>query len=260
VNLETTLRAKRAQGRKLLVPYLTGGGTDDWTATIGAIAAAGADAIEIGIPFSDPVMDGPTIQAASEQALRRGTTPLSVLDELATVDAGVPLVIMTYYNLVFRMGEARFAAAAARAGVDGVILPDLPLEESTSWCAAADEHGIETVMLAAPTAPDERLPRVCARARGFVYGVGLLGVTGERQALADSALVIAKRLKAVTDVPVLIGVGISNAAQAAEVSQVADGVVVGSAVMRCVLEGGDPQAVGDLVAGRRAGLDGVSTS
>jgi tryptophan synthase alpha chain len=158
------------------------------------------------------------------------------------------------------MGEARFAAAAARAGVDGVIIPDLPLEEATSWCAAADEHGVETIMLAAPTASDERLHRVCARARGFVYGVGLLGVTGERQALADSALVIAKRLKAVTDLPVLIGVGISNAAQAAEVSQVADGVVVGSAVMRCVLEGGDAEAVGAFVAGLRAGLDGVATA
>jgi tryptophan synthase alpha chain len=253
--LETALRARRAEGRKALVPYMTGGFDEDWTEVVRAMAAAGADAIEIGIPFSDPVMDGPTIQEASEVALRRGTTPASVLTELRGLDAGVPLAVMTYYNLVFRAGHERFASELAASGVSAAILPDLPLEESGPWCEAADAAGVETVMLAAPTAPDERLPRVCERARGFVYGVGLMGVTGERAALASSATVMAKRLKAVTDRPVLIGIGISNAEQAVEVCHEADGVVVGSAILRRLLDGAGPEGVGALIADLRAGLD-----
>jgi tryptophan synthase alpha chain len=253
--LETTLRTARAAGRKLLVPYLTGGLGSDWVETVRAVAEAGADAIEIGIPFSDPVMDGPVIQEASEQALRAGATPQSVLDQLRGHDAGVPLAVMTYYNIAFHMGHERFAAALHDADVAAAILPDLPLEESGEWAVAADAAGVETVMLAAPTAPDERLPRVCARARGFVYAVGLLGVTGERDALAASATIIAGRLKAVTDKPVLIGVGISNAAQAVEASTVADGVVIGSAVVRRVLEGDGPLGVAAFVAEVRAALD-----
>jgi tryptophan synthase alpha chain len=253
--LETALRAARADGRKLLVPYLTGGLGTDWVETVRAVAEAGADAIEIGIPFSDPVMDGPVIQEASEKALRDGATPQSVLDQLRDHDAGVPLAVMTYYNIAFHMGHERFAAALGGAGVSAAILPDLPLEESGEWATAADAAGIETVMLAAPTAPDERLPRVCARARGFVYAVGLLGVTGEREALASSATIIAGRLKAVTDKPVLIGVGISNAEQAVEASKVADGVVIGSALVRRVLAGSGPLGAAAFIAEVRAALD-----
>jgi tryptophan synthase alpha chain len=253
--LETALRAARADGRKLLVPYLTGGLGRDWVETVRAVAEAGADAIEIGVPFSDPVMDGPVIQEASEKALLAGATPQSVLDQLRGHDAGVPLAVMTYYNIAFHMGHERFAAALHDADVSAAILPDLPLEESGEWSVAADAAGIETVMLAAPTAPDERLPRVCARARGFVYAVGLLGVTGERDALADSATVIAARLKAITDKPVLIGVGISNAEQAVEASKVADGVVIGSALVRRVLAGAGPHGAAEFVAEVRAALD-----
>jgi tryptophan synthase alpha chain len=253
--LESTLRAARDRGRKLLVPYVTGGLGDDWTDIVRAVAAAGADAIEIGIPFSDPVMDGPTIQEASELALRAGVTPQSVLDGLRDLDAGVPLAVMTYYNIAFHMGHERFAQSLADVGVAAAILPDLPLEEAGPWCAVADDAGIETVMLAAPTAPDERLPRICARSRGFVYGVGLLGVTGERTALASSALVMAKRLKAVTDMPVLVGVGVSTAAQAIEICQEADGVIVGSALIRRLLDGAGPEGAAAFVAELRAGLD-----
>ena len=256
LELEATLRAARDRGRKLLVPYVTGGMSDDWTSSLQAMAAAGADAVEVGIPFSDPVMDGPTIQETSSRALARGATPASVLTELRTVDAGVPLVAMTYYNLVFRPGEARFARWLAEAGVAGAIVPDVPLEESGPWCAAADAEGVETVLLAAPTASDERLARVCERARGFVYGVSLLGVTGERTALADTAGQIAKRLKAATDRPVIVGIGISTPAQAVEVCEAgADGVVVASAIMRRLLDGGGPEAAGDAVAAIRAALD-----
>lgn len=253
--LESALRTVRSQGRKCLVPYVTGGLGEEWPEVVRAVADAGADAIEIGIPFSDPVMDGPVIQEASELALRAGATPVTILDELRRIDAGVPLAVMTYYNLAFHMGLERFAASLADAGVSAAILPDLPLEEVGPWATAADEAGVETVLLAAPTAPDDRLPRIAARARGFVYAVGLLGVTGERDALAESSLVIARRCKAVTDTPVLVGVGVSSAAQAVEVCAEADGVVVGSALMRRVLEGAGPSGAGAFVAEIRAALD-----
>jgi len=254
--LERSLRQQRADGRKLLVPYVTGGLDDAWTDVVAAVADAGADAIEVGIPFSDPVIDGPVIQAASERALARGATPLSVLDELRRVDAGVPLVVMTYYNIAFRLGLTRFASSLVDAGVVGAILPDLPLEEVGPWARAADAAGVETVLLSAPTAPDERLVRVCERSRGFVYAVGLLGVTGERATLAASATVIARRLKQVTDKPVLVGVGVSNEQQAVEVSEVADGVVVGSALVRRLLDGEGPLGAGAFVGSLRAALDG----
>ena len=252
---ELSLRATRESGRKLLIAYVTGGLHDEWPDVVRAVADAGADAIEIGIPFSDPVMDGPIIQEASELALRDGASPVTVLDTLRTIDAGVPLAVMTYYNLAFHMGHERFASLMYEAGVRAAILPDLPLEEVGPWATAADPAGIETVMLAAPTAPDERLPRVVARSRGFVYAVGLLGVTGERDALAESSLVIARRLKAITDKPVLGGVGVSNGQQAAEVSQVADGCVIGSALMRRVVEGEGPAGAGAFIADVRAALD-----
>ena len=202
--METEFRAKREQGRKLLVPYVTGGLTG-WQQAIRAAADAGADAIEIGIPFSDPVMDGPIIQEASQRALDAGVTPLSIFEEARELEVGIPLAVMCYYNTIHHAGHERFAYQLVSAGISAAIVPDLPLEESDLWCAAADAAGIETVMLAAPTAPDERLPRIAVRSRGFLYSIGLLGVTGERLSLAASATALAKRLKAVTDVPVLVG-------------------------------------------------------
>ena len=184
--LETALNARIAAGGKCLVPYITGG-YPGWVDAIRACAAQGADAVEIGLPFSDPVMDGPVIQAASQVALEGGTNYIKILHEVRTLDVGIPLVVMCYYNTVFHAGHERFASDLAAAGISAAIVPDLPLEESGDWCAAADAAGIETVMLAAPTAPDERLPRVVERARGFVYSVGLLGVTGERTSLALTA-------------------------------------------------------------------------
>lgn len=253
--LERALRSARDRGRKLLVPYVTGGLGDEWPDVVRAVAAAGADAVEIGVPFSDPVMDGPTIQEASERALAAGATPQSIFDGLRGLDAGVPLVVMTYYNIAFHMGHERFARSLVDVGVSAAILPDLPLEEADPWCTVADEVGVETVLLAAPTAPDERLPRICERSRGFVYGVGLLGVTGERAALADSAIVMAKRLKAVTDKPVLVGIGVSTAEQAVAVCHEADGVIVGSALIRRLLDGGGPEGAAAFIGELREGLD-----
>ncbi len=253
--MEQQFRAARAAGRKLLVPYITGG-YPGWEDAIRAAVIAGADGLEIGIPFSDPVMDGPVIQQASQAALDSGATPPAIIDAAAGLQVGVPLAVMTYYNLVHHDGHERFAGRLADARIDACILPDLPLEEAGPWCAAADAAGVETVLLAAPTAPDERLPRIAARVRGFVYSVGLLGVTGERAALAASATALAARLKAITDVPVLVGVGVSNAEQAREACQVADGVIQGASVMRRLMEGG-PEAVGAYVAEVRAAIDEV---
>jgi tryptophan synthase alpha chain len=257
---DPALREARDAGRKLLVPYVTGGLSPDWCEVVAAVAAAGADAIEVGIPFSDPVMDGPTIQEASTRALANGATPSSVVAELGRVDAGVPLVVMTYYNVVFRSGHRRFARSLVDNGVAGAIVPDLPLDEFTDWGRAADDAGVETILLAAPTTPDDRLAEICARCRGWVYGVGLMGVTGERASLAASATTMAKRLKAVTDLPVLIGVGVSNPEQAIEASAEADGVIVGSALVRRLLDGGGPEAAASFVGELRAALDGMEPS
>lgn len=253
--LEAALRRRIDGGGKCLVPYITGG-YPGWEDCVRECAANGADAIEIGIPFSDPVMDGPVIQQASQAALEAGATPVSILQQVRTLDVGIPLAVMCYYNTVFHAGHERFAADLHAAGVSGAIVPDLPLEESADWCAAADAAGVETVMLAAPTAPDDRLPRVAARARGFVYSVGLLGVTGERQTLAGTATALAARVKKVTDRPVLVGVGVSNAEQAVEASRVADGVIMGASVVRRMMEGGS-DAVGAYVAEVRRALDAM---
>lgn len=252
--LEAHLRARRGAGRKLLVPYVTGG-LGSWSEVVRAVADAGADAVEIGLPFSDPVMDGPTIQAASERALAEGATPEGILTDLADLDAGVPLVVMTYFNLVFRAGVERFAARAVAAGVSGVILPDLPLEELAEWEPAASASGLETVQLASPLSGDDRLRRLCEASRGYIYGVNLLGVTGERSQLGRTSADLARRLKAVTDLPVLMGFGISSGEQASQVAEHADGVVVGSALMRLVLDGACAEQVGAFVSDLRAALD-----
>jgi tryptophan synthase alpha chain len=253
--VEGALRATRDKGQKLLVPYVTGGVRADWVDVLFAMAEAGADAIEVGLPFSDPMVDGPTIQEASMTALRRGTTPPSLLAELRSVEPPVPLVLMTYCNLVLRAGTRRFASELAGAGVRGAILPDLPLEESAEWEADAGSEGVETVLLAAPATPDERLGEICRRAHGFVYGVNLMGVTGERENLAATSAVLAKRLKTVTDKPVLMGFGVSGPAQAVAAAEHSDGVVVASALMRALLDGATPGEVAERVGAIRASLE-----
>jgi len=255
IDLEQHLRQRRDGGRKLLVPYVTGGLGSHWTEVLMAMADAGADAIEIGIPFSDPVMDGPTIQEASQRALDLGATPPGIFAAVAEVDVGIPLVAMTYYNLVFRTGHRRFARTLAEVGVSGAIVPDIPLEENLDWVRAADDAGVATVLLASPVTPDDRLARICERSRGFVYGVSLMGITGERASLAESAAVMAKRLKAVTDKPVLIGFGVSTPQHAVAAAAEADGVVVASALMRRMLDGASPEDIGQAVSDMRRALD-----
>lgn len=255
VSLEAHLRDLRARGRKLLVPYVTGG-LGEWVAALEAVAGAGADAVEVGLPFSDPVMDGPVIQEASVRALAGGATPHAILSALPGADlGGTPVAVMTYYNLIARGGLRRSAHTLAEARVSAAILPDLPVDELDPWRREAEEAGVETVLLAAPTTPEKRLKMIVSRAQGFVYAVGVMGVTGERSSLAASAVEIARRCKETTDLPVLVGVGISTPDQAVEVCRVADGVVVGSAIVRRLLDGDGPEGAAKLVASFREALD-----
>jgi tryptophan synthase alpha chain len=253
--LERVLRERRASGRKLLVPYVTGGYDDEWLDVVRAVAAAGADAVEVGLPFSDPVMDGPVIQEASVRALARGTTPSGIIAALAGADVGIPIAVMSYVNPIAHLGYRRAAMSLAASHIAGAIVPDLPLDEADEWRAEAAAAGVDAVQLVAPTTTDDRLVRICEAARGFVYAIGLLGVTGERGSVADSALLLAKRAKLITDTPVLVGVGISTPEQAVAVSAVADGVIVGSALMRRVLEGEGASGAAAFVQALRDGLD-----
>jgi tryptophan synthase alpha chain len=256
--LEAVLTARRHTGHKLLVPYVTGGMDADWLLTMEALAGAGADAIEVGIPFSDPMIDGPTIQEASLRALERGTTPDGILADLSRIDVGVPVVVMTYYNLIYRAGHERIAGLMAESGVSGAIIPDLPLEEVGPWARAADHAGVASVLLVAPSTPAGRIAAVCRRSRGFVYAVGRMGVTGEQAELAESARQVAQRVGEATDLPVCVGIGVSSPAQAVKVCEVADGVVVGSALVRRLLEGGGPDAAAAFVSSLRRALDGMA--
>jgi tryptophan synthase alpha chain len=253
--LEKALRAQRDAGRKLLIPYLMGGMTDDWGQSLAAVVAAGADAVELGIPFSDPMMDGPVVQEAALRALQRGTTPDLVLDGIARAEVTVPVAVMTYYNIVYRGGHKRMANSFVASGVSGAILPDLSLEEIGPWAVEADEAGVETVLLVAPSSPEDRVARICARARGFVYAVARMGVTGERADVGAEARLVVERIRRHTDMPVCVGVGVSTPEQAAEVCEVADGVVVGSALVRRLLAGEGPEGAADFVGSLRAAID-----
>jgi tryptophan synthase alpha chain len=257
-DLAGVLRARRDAGHKLLIPYVMGGLADDWALVLPALARAGADAVEVGIPFSDPVMDGPVIQEAAHRSLQRGTTPHSVLDDLSRAEAGLPLAVMTYYNLVLRAGHRRLAHSLIRSGVTGAIVPDLPLEELNGWADEAEAAGVATVLLAAPSSPPERVAAIAERARGFVYAVARMGVTGERSALGDEAAGVVARVRECTDLPVCLGVGIGDPAQAAEAAERADGVVVGSALVRRLLDGGGPEGAGEFVGELRRALDRVA--
>jgi tryptophan synthase alpha chain len=230
------------------VAFLTAG-DPSLDATVGAalaLEAAGVDVLELGVPFSDPLADGPVIQRSSERALARGVTLARVLETVARIreKSELPLVLFSYLNPLLQRGVERVLQDAARAGVDGVLVTDLPPEEAGEWIKAARAAGIDTVFLASPTSPDERLRLVAEASRGFVYAVSRTGVTGERQALSSDARPLVERLRALTDVPVALGFGISTPEQVQEASAVADAVVVGSALVRFLEE--HPQ--GDLGA------------
>ncbi len=227
--------ALRARGEKALIPFVTAGDPDLGVteALLPALAAAGADAIELGVPWSDPVAEGPTIQRSSERALRAGTTLRRVLNLVKSVrpTLDVPLVLMGYANSFLTMGEQRFPEAACEAGVDGIITVDCPPEEEPGYFAALEACGVDGILLAAPTTRPERLAMLARRTRGFLYYVSLTGVTGARRELPPELEENLARIRAVSQVPVCVGFGISTPEQARHVARLADGVVVGSALV-----------------------------
>jgi tryptophan synthase alpha chain len=242
-----------APGRAALMPYLMGGfPTMEESLRIGqAYADGGADLMELGVPFSDPLADGPVIHAAGTAALQAGATVAGVLEVCAQLSRRLPVVVMLYANLVFARGPEAFAASLAEAGASGLIVPDLPLEESGEVLAACDAAGVALVPLVAPTTPDDRLAAIGARARGFLYTVSVTGTTGERAALSDRFGAVIARAKQHTDVPVALGFGIGAPEQAVQAAEAgADGVIVGSRLVRAAAEAGDPAgAVRELVQG-----------
>jgi len=246
----TAFEKARADGRAALVGYLPAGFPDVQGAidALRAMVDAGCDVIEVGLPYSDPVMDGPTIQAAAQQALDRGVRTVDVLRTVEAVAAtGTPTVVMTYWNPIERYGVDRFARDLAAAGGAGLITPDLTPDADPHWPAAADAHGLDKVYLVAPSSTDERIAMTVAACRGFVYATAVMGVTGARASTSELAAPLVARTKAVTDLPVGVGLGVSNGDQAAEIASYTDGVIVGSAFVRALLD-----HPGDSAAGLRA--------
>lgn len=253
MSIATAFDQARAEGRSALIGYLPAGFPDvaGGIDAMRAMVDAGCDAIEVGLPYSDPVMDGPTVQAAAQQALDGG---VRIADVMRTVEAvaatGTPTVVMTYWNPVERYGVPRFAADLANAGGAGLITPDLTPDSAPEWIAAADEHDLDKIFLVAPSSTEARVAMTTAACRGFVYATAVMGVTGTRTTTSDLAAPLVARTKATTSLPVAVGLGVSNGAQAAEIAAYADGVIVGSAFVRVVLDhpGDRPGALRALTA------------
>jgi tryptophan synthase alpha chain len=246
-SIEAAFAAAREQSRAALMPYLMGGFPDQETATAlaGAYADAGADLIELGVPFSDPLADGPTIHAADTAALAAGATLESVLETCAAVGGRLPVALMAYANMILAVGPAEFADKARAANASGVIVPDLPLEERGPIAEALSERDLALIPLVAPTSPPERRAEICAGAEGFVYLVSTVGVTGEREELPAELSDLISAAKEEASVPVAVGFGISTSDQAAAVGKVADGVIIGTRLVRAVADApGRDSAVG----------------
>ncbi|MBD3401910.1 tryptophan synthase subunit alpha [candidate division GN15 bacterium] len=265
--ITSAFAACRSHNRAALIPYLMAGYPDETTfvALVDAVFDAGADLLEIGIPFSDPLADGPTIQRAAQTALSHGVTVEQTLDMLARIrnTDSKPLVIMSYLNPLLRYGLDRFAAEAARIGVRGLIVPDVIIEESATLERTMRTAGIDLVHLIAPTSPPDRRASILQRSRGFVYLVSIAGVTGARRELPASLTTMIRAIRTASPVPVAVGFGISTPEQAASVGREADGVVVGSALIDCIDRAGSPSAsitrAADFIATLRRGLNRSET-
>lgn len=237
----------RAEDRAALIGYLPAGfpTLDGSIKALTTMVDAGCDVIEIGLPYSDPVMDGPTVQAAAQQALDGGIRTSDVLRVVEAVAAtGVPTLVMTYWNPIERYGVERWAADFASAGGAGLITPDITPDYSAEWIAAADAHDLDKVFLLAPSSTDERIAMTTAACRGFVYAAAVMGVTGARTTTSDLAGPLVARARATTDLPIGVGLGVSNGDQAAETAAYADGVIVGSAFVRTILDHPGDEAAG----------------
>jgi tryptophan synthase alpha chain len=246
------------QRRPALIGYLPAGfpSVEGGIEAIRAMVDAGVDAVEVGFPYSDPVIDGPVIQRATEAALAAGVRSADVLRTVERVaGAGAPIVVMTYWNPVERYGVARFARDLAAAGGAGLITPDLIPDEAAEWIAASDEHALDRVFLVSPSSTDARLASTVAACRGFVYATAVMGVTGARDQVSEAAPTLVGRVRAVTRVPVAVGLGVRDGAQAAAIGAYADGVIVGSALVSALADGGVAAVrtlTADLAAGVRA--------
>ena len=247
--LDELFARTRSEGRAALIGYLPAGfpTTEDAVAGLQAMVEGGVDAIEVGMPYSDPLLEGPVIQAAHEVALAHGTRQADVLRTVAAVAGQVPTVVMGYWNPVHHYGFARWAADLRAAGGVGAITPDLIPDEAPEWLAACAEQDLAPVFLVAPSSTDERIAVVGRANRGFVYAAAVMGVTGARAEVGRGARALVARTRAQTDLPVAVGIGVSTGAQAAEVASFADGVVVGSALVSAMASGG-PDAVRALTA------------
>jgi tryptophan synthase alpha chain len=260
--LSDALAKAKADSRAALIGYLPVGypSVDLSIEAMRAMVAGGVDIVEVGVPYSDPVLDGPTIQAAAEPAVRAGVNIGDALRAVsAVVDSGAAAVIMTYWNPVERYGVERFAADLAAAGGAGTITPDLIPDEAAPWLAASDAYGLDRIFLVAPSSSDARIVSTAASSRGFLYAAALMGVTGARHTVGDAAAAPVGRVRRLApDIPVCVGLGVSNGEQAAQVAGFADGVIVGSALVRCLLDSPDAGGVAavealahDLAAGAR---------
>lgn len=238
--IDAAFKKLRLQRKKAFIPYITAGdgGLALTKRLVCALERSGADIIELGVPFSDPVADGPTIQAASQRALAKGTTVRKILAAVKTLrrQTQIPIVFMTYYNPVLRYGLKDFFAACRSAGVDGLIVPDLPCEESRELIRAGSAADVATIFLAAPTSTPKRVSEIAARSRGFIYYVSLTGVTGARRALPRDIMTNIRRIRSFSKKPVAVGFGVSNTRQAADLARIADGVIVGSAIVKIIGE------------------------
>ncbi|MFD0272211.1 tryptophan synthase subunit alpha [Streptomyces sp. NPDC127106] len=241
--LSDTLAKAKAEDRAALVAYLPAGfpTVDGGIEAVKAVVEGGADIVEVGLPHSDPVLDGAVIQTADDIALRGG---VKIADVLRTVReaheaTGAPVLVMTYWNPIDRYGVERFATELAAAGGAGCILPDLPVQESAPWREHADRNGLATVFVVAPSSKDERLATITAAGSGFVYAASLMGVTGTRESVGHEAQELVRRTRTTTELPVCVGLGVSNAVQAKEVAGFADGVIVGSAFVKLLLDAPD---------------------
>jgi len=249
--IAAAFRAAADEGRAALMPYMMAGYPDRETglAVAAAYVDSGADLIELGVPFSDPLADGPTIHAAATAALDAGATLATALEVCRAVGDKVPVVFMAYANMVLAQGgSAKFAEVARAAGAAGVIVPDLPLDEAGEVREAFDAAGLALVPLLAPTTPAERRERICESARGFVYVVSTVGTTGERAEIPAAVTELVAATKADAATPVAVGFGIGTPAQAAQVGGIADGVIIGSRLVRAAGEGGSPRGAADAVA------------
>jgi len=248
--------ACRAEGRGALIGYLPAGypTVDDSVELLGALVEGGCDLLEIGVPYSDPVMDGPTIQAAADTALRAGTRLRDVLSVVERVTAaGGRAVVMTYWNPILRYGVDAWARDLAAAGGFGMITPDLIPDEAEDWLAASEDHGLDRTFLVAPSSTEERIASTAAATRGFLYATSTMGVTGARDAVSSAAPTIVARCRAHTDLPIGVGLGVRSGEQAAEIAAYADGVIVGAAFVTAVERGG-AAAVRELAAELAAGV------